>query len=234
MKLAIMQPYLFPYIGYFQLINAVDKFIIYDDVNYISRGWINRNNMQLNDQKHLFTIPILKASQNKLINELEFNFDEKWKRKFMKTLESAYKKSIFYEEITNMVNNILDYPQKNISSFIHNSLVLITSYLCIETEILPSSRIFNNTDLNGQERILNICMIEKADTYINPIGGLEIYDPSLFRKNDISLYFISTDIYPPTFPSLSTFYPNISILDLLYKTTPDEINLLLNNYKLIV
>ena len=100
MRIAIMQPYTFPYLGYFQLINAVDTFVFYDDVNFIKRGWINRNNILVNGQGSLFTIPLLKASQNKQINEVEVVFDEKWKNQFFKSIEYNYKKyrSIFTTE----------------------------------------------------------------------------------------------------------------------------------------
>lgn len=95
MKIAIMQPYIFPYIGYFQLINAVDKFIIYDDVNYIKQGWINRNKILLNNEDYLFTFPLKNASSYKKINEIELseNLYSKWKIKFFKTLE-VYKKHL--------------------------------------------------------------------------------------------------------------------------------------------
>ncbi|MDA3872330.1 MAG: WbqC family protein, partial [Candidatus Marinimicrobia bacterium] len=87
MKLAIMQPYFFPYIGYFQLINAVDKFVVYDDVNFIKRGWINRNYININNKKVLFTLPVKDKSQNKLINQHSYNFDDIWKNNFFKTLK---------------------------------------------------------------------------------------------------------------------------------------------------
>ena len=90
MKVGIMQPYFFPYIGYFQLINAVDKFIIYDDVNYINRGWINRNNILVNDAAHLIQVPLIGSSQNKLINEIEIVQDAKWKKKLLKTIHQSY------------------------------------------------------------------------------------------------------------------------------------------------
>ena len=71
MTVAIMQPYLFPYIGYWQLIHAVDTFVIFDDVNYIKKGYINRNNILVNGQKQTFTLELMSASQNKLINDID-------------------------------------------------------------------------------------------------------------------------------------------------------------------
>jgi hypothetical protein len=98
MKLAIMQPYIFPYIGYFQLIKAVDKFVIYDDVNFINRGWINRNRILVNGKDSLFTIPLKEASQNKLINDIDVNWDDAWKSKWLKTLEQSYKKAPIFNK----------------------------------------------------------------------------------------------------------------------------------------
>ena len=232
MKLAIMQPYLFPYIGYFQLINAVDKFIIYDDVNYIKRGWINRNYIQFNGQKHLYSVPIKNASQNKLIKELEFNFNERWIRKFKKTLEHSYKKSPNYNEINNLINNIHNYSKKNISKFIYNSLSLITNYLGITTEILPSSSVFNNSEMKGEERILNICRIENANTYINPQGGEKLYLKNNFIKKNINLFFLKSEDY--IYKQFNNnFIPTLSILDVMMFNTLKETQYLLNNYKLV-
>lgn len=95
MKTAIMQPYFFPYLGYFQMFNAVDKFVLLDDVNFIMRGYINRNSILLNGKAHKFSIPLEKPSQNKLINETKLNFSLKDKENFLKTIQLAYKKAPF-------------------------------------------------------------------------------------------------------------------------------------------
>ena len=109
LSISIMQPYIFPYIGYFHLIEASDKFVFYDDVNYIKRGWINRNRILLNNTDFLFTIPTLKASQNKLIYEIKPIIDEKWKRKFYSNLEFSYKKAPYYSDVIKLV-----YPLKKV------------------------------------------------------------------------------------------------------------------------
>ena len=114
MKLGIMQPYFLPYIGYFQLIKAVDKYVIYDDVNYIKKGWINRNNILCNGQAHLFSISLRGASQNKLINEIEISDDFS---KFRKMIELSYRKAPYFEEVFKLLNSIIDYPNKNLFSF---------------------------------------------------------------------------------------------------------------------
>jgi len=104
-----MQPYFFPYIGYFQLVAAVNKFVIYDDVNFIKRGWINRNNVLINKKSNLFTVPLIKASQNTLINDTKINlkFYNIWKVKFLRSLEQSYKKAPYFTEVYNLIKNVL-------------------------------------------------------------------------------------------------------------------------------
>ena len=113
LRLGIMQPYFFPYIGYWQLIKAVDKFIIFDDVNYINRGWINRNRILFNGSSRYFNIRIHKASQNKLINELEIIRDE---NKSLELLHMAYRNAPYYQETRELVKNILSFKNDNLSS----------------------------------------------------------------------------------------------------------------------
>ena len=99
MKIAIMQPYFFPYLGYWQLMNIVDKFVIYDDVNYIKRGWINRNRILVEGKPFYIHVPVMKASQNKIINEMEVFVDSSLRKKELKTIELAYKKAPFFDSV---------------------------------------------------------------------------------------------------------------------------------------
>ena len=181
MKLAIMQPYIFPYIGYFQLIKAVDKFVIYDDVNFINRGWINRNRILVNGKDSLFTIPLKEASQNKLINEIEVNWDDAWKSKWLKTLEQSYKKAPCFQQVRPILEQTLEQEKTIFSEIIVENLKLINAYLGITTEIISSSSIYQNTELKAQTRIVDICLQEKANHYINPIGGIELYQKEVFE-----------------------------------------------------
>lgn len=232
MTLAIMQPYIFPYIGYFQLIHAVDKFVIYDDVNFINRGWINRNRILMNGKDFLFTIPLKDASQNKLINEIEVNWDENWKGKFLKTLEQAYKKAPHYQEVVELIERSLTPDKEIISKVIVNNLRLINDYLDISTEIVNSSAIYQNTHLKAQERILDICKQEQANHYINPIGGTELYNYQYFEESVIKLNFIKTDrIEYPQFKN--EFVPFLSIIDILMFNSKENIKSFLNQYELV-
>ena len=232
MKLAIMQPYIFPYIGYFQLIKAVEKFVLYDDVNFINRGWINRNRILVNGSDSMFTIPLKDASQNKLINEIDVNWDSNWKNKFLKTIEQAYKKAPFYENVLPIIQKTIDVEETQFSKIIENNLILICEYLNIKTEIISSSVIYQNTDKKAQERILDICFQEKANHYINPIGGLELYDKEDFAKENMKMDFIKS--LPFEYKQFKNeFVPWLSMIDVLMFNSKEEINKFLDNYELV-
>ena len=232
MKIGIMQPYIFPYIGYFQLINAVDKFILYDDVNFINKGWINRNRMLNNGKDSLFSIPLKEASQNKLINKIEVNWDSAWKSKFLKTLEQCYKKAPFYQETLLIIQQTLNVDNEPISKIVEHNLRLICKYLDIKTEIVSSSAIYQNSHLKAQERILAICLQEKATQYINPIGGLELYDKDFFEAQNIQLNFIKSKLIQyPQFKN--EFVPWLSMIDVLMFNSKEEIISFINNYELV-
>lgn len=231
MTLAIMQPYLFPYIGYFQLLNAVDKFVIYDDVAFINRGWINRNCILNNGQSQLFTVPLKDASQNKLIYEISLDPDQKWRDKLLKTIQQNYKKAPHFAAVFPLAERIFQQSERNVSTYIYQSLRLICEYLSIDTPLVETSRIYNNAHLKAQERILDICLQEKADHYINPTGGRELYDKELFAENGIKLNFIRANEVPyPQFGN--AFVPWLSIIDVMMFNSPEQIHELLKTYTL--
>ena len=232
MTIAIMQPYIFPYVGYFQLINAVDKFIIYDDVNFINKGWINRNNVLVSGQAHLFTIPLKDASQNKLINEVQVSKSEPWQKKFLKTLQQSYQKAPYYQKVFVLIEEIVNLDVETIYDLTFEALVRTCNYMEIKTEIVASSSIYQNTHLKGQERILDICKQEGADHYINPIGGMELYDKVKFEKEGIKLNFIKS-VSCPYNQFKNAFVPWLSIIDILMFNDPEAIREQLKAYELI-
>jgi hypothetical protein len=232
MTIAIMQPYIFPYIGYFQLINAVDKFIIYDDVNYINKGWINRNNILVSGQTHLFTIPLKDASQNKLINEVELSKNDPWQKKFLKTVQQSYQKAPYFQKVFVLIEEIVNLDVQTVYELTLNALIKTSAFMEIKTEIVPSSSIYNNTNLKGPERILDICKQENASHYINPIGGMELYDKSKFEKEGIRLDFIKS-VSSPYIQFKNAFVPWLSVIDVLMFNSPDEIRQQLEAYELI-
>jgi hypothetical protein len=231
MKVAIMQPYLFPYIGYWQLINAVDKFVILDDVNYIVRGFINRNRILLNGQPYMFSIPIKKASQNKLIMDTELNFTEEDKRKFLMTIKNAYRKAPYFHEVMPMIEKIIDNPETDLTSYIKNSILRINQYLDIDTEILISSQMEKDNTLKAQDRIIEICKKLNADIYINPCGGRGLYRHCDFEEEGLKLFFLTTigeNIHYQQFKK--EFVENLSIVDLLMNNGQNQIRNFLHQY----
>lgn len=232
MTIAIMQPYIFPYIGYFQLINAVDKFIIYDDVNFINKGWINRNNILVSGQAHLFTIPLKDASQNKLINEVELMNGDQWKKKFLKTVQQSYQKAPNYQKVFVLVEEIVLLESGTISELALNALKKVCTYMDIGTEIVSSSEIYKNSNLKAQDRILDICKQETASQYINPIGGMELYDRTIFANENIRLNFLKS-VASPYSQFKNAFVPWLSIIDVLMFNDAENINTLLKEYELI-
>ena len=232
MTIAIMQPYIFPYIGYFQLINAVDKFVIYDDVNFINKGWINRNQILVSGKPHLFTILLKDASQNKLIHEVELAIDDPWKKKFLKTIQQSYQKAPNYQKVFLLIEEIVNFRCENIAELTLYALKKVCANMNIHTEIVSSSRIYNNSELKAQERILDICKQENASHYINPIGGMELYEKNKFEKEHIRLDFIKSVASPyPQFKN--AFVPWLSIIDILMFNDEENIAKLLKEFELI-
>jgi hypothetical protein len=232
MKIAIMQPYLFPYIGYFQMINAVDHFVFYDDVNFINRGWINRNRILVNGKDTFITVPLIKASQNKKINEINLFFDEKMKKKMILTIELAYKKAPYYNQVIEIIKKIVNADISNIGEYAANSIITLCNYLKIETSFSYSSiQSPESRGMNKADRLIFICKKLGADEYINAIGGQEFYTKEYFENNQINLQFIKTqDCKYEQYND--PFVPWLSIIDVMMFNNKVEIKKILHSYKL--
>ena len=229
MTLGIMQPYFMPYIGYWQLMAAVDTYVVYDDVNYIKGGWVARNNILLNGQKHMFTITLNGASPNKLVNEITIKDDFK---KFSRLIESAYRKAPYYAEVSALLEKIYSYEDKSLGAFMVNSFQVVLEYLEIDTKLILSSMIEKDNSLRGKEKVKHICQLLGADTYYNAIGGQELYDKNDFKAGGIDLYFVQTNLTP--YAQLGNeFVPGLSMIDVLMFNSPTEVKQLLTNYKLV-
>ena len=225
-RIAIMQPYFLPYIGYFQLMAAADKFVVFDDVNYINRGWINRNRLLLNGVAHTFTVPLRSASQNKLIFEIELDDNQSWREKLLRTIRQAYGKAPRYMQAYALMESLINYPSIKLDEFLLNSLREIVRYLSLDVKIVSSSRTYNNAHLKAQERILDICRQEQASTYINPIGGVDLYDRDDFSKQGVQLYFLRSR--PINYSQgKGEHIPWLSIMDVLMFNEPDTVRRLL-------
>lgn len=231
MKLGIMQPYFFPYIGYWQLINCVDKYIIYDDVNFIKGGWINRNNILVNGEGKLINIRMHNASSNKLINEVEVLDDSTSRAKTLRTIENNYRKAPFFKQVYPIIENIINQKENNLGSFLTYEIKRICEYLLINTDIVLSSEIQKNNDLKGQDKVIEICKIMKAKEYVNAIGGQQLYSNEVFAENGIKLKFLQANIRKYN-QFNNDFVPNLSIIDIMMFNSQSEIKDMLNDFKL--
>ncbi len=229
MRLGIMQPYFFPYIGYWQLINAVDKYVIYDDVNFIKGGWINRNRILMNGAPQYFNVPMLGASPYKLINEVSVNNDIKLIEKNLRILHGAYQKAPYYNEVCPVIQKILFCGEQNLAVYIEKSLAAICDYLDIRTELIISSLLDKDCSLRGQDKVLAICKLLGATEYYNAIGGRELYSYADFGRQGIELYFLKTEaIEYAQFEN--EFQENLSIIDVMMFNSRKEIKEMLGKY----
>lgn len=232
MKLGIMQPYFMPYIGYWQLMNVVEKYVVYDDVNYIKGGWINRNRILLNGNVRYFNVPMLGASPNKLINEVEVNSNQQVVNKNLRILEAAYHKAPYYSQVMPILESILWADEKKLSEYIVFSFEKIKTYLDIKTELVISSELNKDVSLRGQDKVIDICRRLGATEYVNAIGGIELYSFEEFKKNNIKLEFLKTkNIEYKQFGN--EFESNLSIIDIMMFNSVDEIKKFLDSYDIV-
>jgi hypothetical protein len=215
MRLAIMQPYFLPYIGYFQLMAAADKIILLDDVNFIKRGWINRNRIVVHGQPRWLTLPLAKASQNRLISEIEIVDDPVWRRKALRQVELGYGLAPFASRILPLFHGMLSEARGPLSGFLFRLLRQVAGYIGIRTIIEPTSAIYPKQRRTGQDRILDICAQEGATSYLNLPGGRSLYDAELFAAAGIELRFLDPNLEKLALRYSGTQGPIFSILDLL-------------------
>jgi hypothetical protein len=228
-KLAIMQPYLFPYLGYFQLIKAVDAFVIFDDVNYINRGWINRNNILAQGKAQLFTLELEGASQNKLINEISVKCRPE---KLLKSIRQVYSKAPQFSAIYPLIEDILIHQQSNLAIFLEYQLKQISKYLGLHPQWHVSSRLRKNNENRGQEKVLAICNELGATHYINLPGGKLLYDRETFASRGMQLSFIQPKVV--TYRQFGNeFVPRLSIIDVMMFNDIENCSKLLEEYELV-
>lgn len=232
MKLGIMQPYFVPYIGYWQLMNLVDQYVIYDDVNYIKGGWINRNKILVNGNPKYFNVPMLGASPNLLINEVRVDQNSAIINKNLRCIEGAYKKAPYYEIVYPLLEDILRCGEDNIAKYIAYSFRVICGYLGIHTKLLISSDLSKDNTLRGQDKVLAICQLLHATEYYNAIGGQDLYSFEIFRKHGVKLNFLKThNIEYQQFGG--EFQANLSIIDVMMFNDKEKIRKYLEEYTLL-
>lgn len=227
-----MQPYFFPYIGYWQLMNAVDTYVIYDDVTFIKNGWINRNRILLNGQPHYFNLPTLGAGSYTLIKDVDLNPDKKQFSKLLKTLECAYKKAPQFRNAMPVLETIINCPAEKMIDLLVFQIREVAKYFGMKTNILVSSKdVQKDTELRAQDKVLDICKNLKATEYYNAIGGQELYSKDDFAKQGIQLHFLKTnEIVYPQFKN--DFVANLSIIDVMMFCDRDMLSQIINNYDL--
>jgi len=234
MKVAIMQPYLFPYIGYFQLINAVDEFVVYDNIEFTKKGWINRNRVLVNGKDGYISFPLKKDSDYLNINEryLSDNWPDE-RKKLLNKITELYRKGSHFKMAMPIIENALLCGDNNLFQFILHTIKVLTEYLQIKTPLIISSTIDIDHSVKAENKVLAICKQRGANVYINPIGGLELYKKETFKINGIDLFFLKTENITYT-QFNNTFIPFLSIIDVMMFNSVNEIkNYLDHSFTLI-
>jgi len=232
--LGVMQPYVFPYLGYFQHIHAVDTFILYDDVAFIPRGWINRNAILLHGRRHRFTIPVVGSSQNAEIRDVMVADPTHWRRKLLATIRHAYTRAPYFSMIYPLIEDVfLLKGPLSISELACHSLIATTELLGIDTKIVASSVQYGNKGLGRTDRLIDFCHREGSTRYVNPIGGRHLYSVEDFSAKGIELRFLKMRSIRYRQFSGDSFVSDLSILDVLMFNGPAKTRELLDQYDLL-
>jgi hypothetical protein len=233
MKVAIMQPYFMPYLGYFQLINSVDTFVIYDNIQYTKKGWINRNRILEGNSDKLITVPI--KSDSTYLDVIDREISDIWlkeKIKLLNRISITYKKAPYYQQVYKLIEDCINYDNLNLFKFIYNSIINLNSYMGITSKMVISSTIEIDHTLKLQDKVLAICKALKATKYINAIGGTHLYNKEIFKKHNLELNFIKSDNI--SYKQYGNdFIPYLSIIDTLMFNSQESIKEFLNSYTLI-
>jgi hypothetical protein len=233
MRVAIMQPYFFPYIGYFQLMYASDRFILMDDVQYIRHGWINRNRILMQDGLQYIILPLVKHAANTLIRNIEIVDAGLYKEKIIRQLDYYRKKAPYFKTVQALLANCLSTGEKNITRMNAHCLKAVCDYTGIHYRVeIASEMNFDYSDVK-ETADWAICMSKQlsADEYVNAPGGKTLYDQSIFDKNDIQLRFLEPVIREYD-QRRNGFQPSLSIIDVMMFNSPAEIKSMLGDYEL--
>jgi len=233
MKLAVMQPYLFPYIGYFQLIHASEKIVIYDNIEYTKKGWINRNRILVNGKDKFFTVPVKKDSDYLHIRDRYLADNSVVNiKKILAQISNSYRKAPFFKEVFPVLESLFLSDNKNLFGYVYNTISEICTLLGIKTELIISSELNMDHGLKAEQKVLEINRILNSDTYINPIGGTELYDKENFKNIGVDLLFIKSK--PIRYDqSGNEFIECLSIIDVLMFNDLNKVKSLLNEYELV-
>jgi len=224
MRLAIMQPYFFPYQGYFQLIASVDRFVVYDDVAFIRNGWINRNRILTSSGIEYLTVPLSGASSFRPICETRCARPGTWRDKMLRTLTQVYARAPEREAGLALAQRVLQAADsESVRDLAVASLREVCAYADLPVSWQDSSLVYGNAELTGPRRVIDICRREKATTYVNVPGGRSLYDPAMFDSAGIALRFVTPALEPYPQSRSKEFVPGLSVLDLLMSVSRDEV-----------
>lgn len=220
-----MQPYFFPYIGYFQLMASVDEFVVYDNIKYTKKGWINRNRFLLNNSDSVFSLPLKKDSD--FLSVRERTLSEGYSRTdFLNKIKGAYSHAPYFDTSFPLLCDIIRYPDNNLFEYILNSLISLRDYLGLSCQLRVSSSIDIDHSLRAQSKVIALCSALNATTYINPPGGRDLYDTKEFSLNGLDLRFLQPNIVEyPQFGG--QFIPWLSIIDVVMFNDVKETNRLI-------
>lgn len=228
-----MQPYFFPYLGYFQLIQAVDTFVFYDDVNFIKNGWINRNRIIVNGHPSYITVPLSKATPNKTIQDVTIKYQGKWQSKMLRGIELAYKKAPYFKPTSQLAREVILSECSSIADLAILSVIKVANELDLSVRFKRSSTEFADTKQMGRaDRLINICKENGGVTYINPSGGKNLYNKEYFKEHNLELQFIEINI-PPYQQYGNKFQAGLSILDVMMFCSPMEVKDMINSYEIL-
>lgn len=232
MKVGIMQPYFFPYIGYWQLMNAVDQYVVYDDVNFIKGGWINRNRILIGNEVKYYNVQMVGAGSYKKINQIYVEHKKEILEKKLRILKNAYGKAPFFNKIFPIMQDIILNENENLAEYLMNSIEIIHDYFDMKSILLLSSKIEKDNEKSGSQKVIEICNNLNADIYYNAVGGQSLYSFSEFKKNGICLKFLKTkEIQYKQFND--KFIPNLSIIDVMMFNSKEKVKEYLYQYDLI-
>lgn len=232
MTLAGNQPYLFPYLGYWQLIHAADRFLIADDYDFIHRGWVNRNRILVNGQVQYFRVEVHRGGASRHFCDKRLALTPERLSDKLRTLEMAYHKAPFFAAGYGLAEEVLRWPEDNLALFLEHGIRAVCAYLGIETSIGRSSDLPGNSLLRREERIYDFCARLGADTYINAPGGQKLYSFEEFRQRGIRLRFLQSKL--PSYPQFGgPFVERLSILDAIMFNSPEALHAMLDEYSFI-
>ncbi len=221
---AVMQPYLFPYLGYFHLVAAADHFVFYDDVQYINDGWINRNRLP----HGWFTVPVTAGSLTDPIRERQVAAGPyaHFRRKFLKGFGQRYGKSPYFDAVEHMVHEVFTEAPGSISEMAQRSVRLVANHLSLGARYSTSSTYTYQRDLPTQAKLLSLLYACRAECYVNQVGGSHLYDPEVFAASGVQLNFLQSDLdYSAEEPGLQ-----YSVLHLLAHHPPQQCREWLQQY----